>query len=50
MNSRWKGNSIIFIMTLVAIHSNIRIEIRFSNAPESQHWVKVDKNLQIAWV
>ena len=49
MNSRWKGNLVIFIMTLVPIHSNGRIEIRFSSAPKSQPWVKVDRNLRIAW-
>jgi len=35
MNSRWKGNLIIFAMTLVLTHSNDRIKIRVSGAPKS---------------
>ena len=50
MNSGWKGNPKIIVMTLVPTHSEGRIKIGFLGAPKSQLQVKVDKNLQQARV
>ena len=40
-NNCWKGNLIIFVMTLVSTHSNSWIEIRVSGALGSQPQAKL---------
>ena len=52
MNSRWKGNLIIFMMALVLAYSDGHIKIRVSGSLKSlsSNLVKVDENHRVAWV
>ena len=49
MSSRWKGNLMLFAMTLVLTHFDSRIKIWVFGA-HMEPQVKFDKNLQVARV